>query len=94
MMFQGAYTDKFYHALHDALHAHVDSQNGAALSDKSSQKAALSKAQDLWNRVVALERTCRNSSPTVLPKSACDSLVQLQSQYSAGNESTLGGFES
>lgn len=94
MMFQGAYTDKFYHALHDALHAQVDSQNGAALNDKSTQKAAASKAQHLWNRVVALERTCRNSSPTILPKSACDSLVQLQSQYSAGNESTLGGFES
>jgi radical SAM superfamily enzyme YgiQ (UPF0313 family) len=94
MMFQGAYTDKFYHALHDALHALVDSQNVAGLSDKNSQKSAASKAQDLWNRVVALERTCRNSSPTILPKSACDSLVQLQPQYSAGIDSTLGGFES
>lgn len=94
MMFQGAYTDKFYHALHDALHAQVDSQNGVGLSDKNSQKSAASKAQDLWNRVVALEKTCRNSSPTILPKSACDSLVQLQPKYSAGIDSTLGGFES
>lgn len=94
MMFQGAYTDKFYHALHDALHAQVDSQNGSGFNDKNSQKAATSKARDLWNRVVSLERTCRNSSPTILPKPACDSLVQLQPHYSAGFDSTLGGFDS
>ncbi len=29
MMFQGAYTNEFYRALHDALHAQVDSWNSA-----------------------------------------------------------------
>ena len=83
MMFQGAYTDKFYHALHDALHAQVDSWKLNGLPDK---KEAQSSARELWNRVVALEKTCRNSSPTVLPPPS-DGLVRLQSQFSSGDES-------
>ncbi len=82
MMFQGAYTDKFYHALHDALHAQVDSWKSNGVSDK---KEAQSSARELWNRVVTLEKTCRNSSPTVLPEPS-DNLVRLQSQSSSGDE--------
>jgi radical SAM superfamily enzyme YgiQ (UPF0313 family) len=88
MMFQGAYTDKFYHALHDALHAQVDSWNS---NGGSYKKAAQSKAREFWNRVVALEKTCRNSSPTVLPKSS-DGLVRLQSQFSSSGDESCGVF--
>jgi radical SAM superfamily enzyme YgiQ (UPF0313 family) len=90
MMFQGAYTDNFYHALHDALHALVDSSNLNGLSDKNQKRAAQSNARELWKRVVALEKTCRNAAPTVLPKSSCETLVRLQPQFSAGGDETLG----
>ncbi len=93
MMFQGAYTDKFYRALHDALHADVDLRNGVELSGNGDEKAAASKARDLWKLVDTLEKTCRNSSPTVLPASACDSLVQLQPQYAGGFDGVAGGFD-
>lgn len=93
MMFQGAYTDKFYRALHDALHADVDLRNGVGLGERSDQKAAASKARELWKLVVALEKTCRNSSPTVLSSPDCNSLVQLQPQYAGGFDSTAGGFD-
>ena len=87
MMFQGAYTDKFYRALHDALHAQVDFRNSDGLSDKSRQKLHQPGARELWNRVVALEKTCRNSSPTILSTSSSDGLVRLQPQVSTGDES-------
>lgn len=73
MMFQGAYTDEFYRALHDALHARVDSWNSS--NSKSSGKG--SSANQLWNRVVQLEKSCRNARPTV-PSLASQQLVQLQ----------------
>jgi anaerobic magnesium-protoporphyrin IX monomethyl ester cyclase len=91
MMFQGAYTDKFYHALHDALHACVDSGNIDGLADNRRHEATLSRARELWNRVVALEKTCRNSSPTILSKPSRDSLVQLQAQFPASVDNTAGG---
>lgn len=70
MMFQGAYRDKFYHALHDALHARVDSWNAG--------KEQADAADDLWRQVIQLERKCRNARPTVLPNFASRQLVQLQ----------------
>ena len=92
MMFQGAYTDKFYHALHDALHALVDSWNSNGASDKNRHEAAQPSARELWNRVVALEKTCRNSSPTVLPEPSSDGLVRLQPQFSASSDGGQGVF--
>jgi len=77
MMFQGAYTDEFYRALHDALHAQVDSW--------SSGQARVTRGHDaeqgfdeLWKRVVQLEKSCRNTRPIVLPGLASQNLVQLQ----------------
>jgi radical SAM superfamily enzyme YgiQ (UPF0313 family) len=71
MMFKGAYAGEFYRALHDALHAEVDSWNG---------KAGGSHPEELWERVVQLERTSRTPNPTKLDDSHSGSLVQLQLQ--------------
>ncbi len=77
MMFKGAYTSEFYRALHDALHAEVESWSTPGawkfdLHDASptgpvnpQEKAAL------WMRVGQLEQTCRNSDATLLPTLAC-----------------------
>jgi anaerobic magnesium-protoporphyrin IX monomethyl ester cyclase len=76
MMFKGAYAGEFYRALHDALHAEVDSWNG---------KAGGNDPQELWEKVVQLERTSRTPNPTRLDDSPSGSLVglQLQSDWSS-----------
>jgi len=62
MMFRGAYRTEFYRALHDALHAEVESWNSAAaLKDPDGIMLG-----ELWARVDELEKTCRNSDPTRL----------------------------
>ncbi len=77
MMFKGAYTSEFYRALHDALHAEVNSwsQPGAwpfALRDPCQPGAMDSEARaELWKRVERLEQTCRNADATVLPALVC-----------------------
>ena len=73
MMFQGAYTNEFYRALHDALHAQVDCWNGAKNGHES-----LAQPEELWRRVMRLERSCRNPRPTVLSNHPDQKLVQLQ----------------
>jgi anaerobic magnesium-protoporphyrin IX monomethyl ester cyclase len=72
MMFHGAYTNDFYRALHDALHAEVDSWQ--ASNDKSKK---ISECNTLWHRVRRLEKTCRNPHPTALEHSPADQFVQL-----------------
>src|SRR3984957_14475617 len=71
MMFQGAYTDEFYRALHDSLHAQDRSFN-------SGDEYATSSPAELWNRVVQLETSCRNARATVPPSFVSQDLVQLQ----------------
>jgi anaerobic magnesium-protoporphyrin IX monomethyl ester cyclase len=78
MMFQGAYTDEFYRALHDALHVQVDSWKSDNLQVEEKMRDAGIRANDLWRRVVQLEKSCRNARPTVLPTVAKQPLVQLQ----------------
>jgi radical SAM superfamily enzyme YgiQ (UPF0313 family) len=73
MMFRGAYTGEFYRALHDALHAEVDSWNG---------KADGNNWREHWDRLVQLERTSHTNNPTKLDDFGTDSLVQLQSECS------------
>lgn len=75
MMFQGSYTDEFYRALHDALHAQVDSWNSVA---SRGRETAEPDASELWKAVERLERKCRNPRPTVLPRSPNHQLVQVQ----------------
>lgn len=91
MMFQGAYTNEFYRALHDALHAQVDSWNTTAgnLVQKENYERKRS-SDELWKRVMHLEKTCRNPRPTVLSSNSEDNLVRLQSyQYATSFEELL-----
>jgi anaerobic magnesium-protoporphyrin IX monomethyl ester cyclase len=76
MMFRGTYTDQFYRALHDALHAEVDQWKTPVAADAEKQER---KTETLWRQVMRLEKTCRNISPTVLDTKAAGNLVQLQS---------------
>jgi len=81
MMFQGAYTDEFYRSLHDALHAQVDawhSGHKVGVPAKANGKYGSPGLDEMWARVVRLEKTCRNSQPTVLKTLSSDSLVQQQ----------------
>ncbi len=74
MMFQGAYTNEFYRALHDALHAQVDLWN----SSVSPEKEKSPYPDDLWKRVMRLEKSCRNPRPTVLHSFPGENVVHLQ----------------
>jgi radical SAM superfamily enzyme YgiQ (UPF0313 family) len=78
MMFQGAYTNEFYRALHDALHAQVDSWNSGSARDVQEEEGPQSELGERWRRVMRLEKTCRNPKPTVLNSFAEEKLVQLQ----------------
>jgi anaerobic magnesium-protoporphyrin IX monomethyl ester cyclase len=78
MMFQGAYTNEFYRALHDALHAQVDSLNSRSVQVAQESDDGFRGPDELWKRVMQLEQTCRNSRPTVLDSLADEKLVQLQ----------------
>lgn len=83
MMFQGAYTNEFYHALHDALHAQVDSWNLSLPPTTGARQQVDAETNELWTRVERLEKTCRNPRPTVLPPSAQESPVRLEAPNSA-----------
>jgi anaerobic magnesium-protoporphyrin IX monomethyl ester cyclase len=79
MMFQGAYTGEFYRALHDALHAEVDSWNGRAVGNRNRNDR-----RERWDRVLQLEQTSHMPNPTKLDDSHAGSLVQLQVQSECG----------
>jgi radical SAM superfamily enzyme YgiQ (UPF0313 family) len=78
MMFQGAYTSKFYWALHDALHAEVETWNSQRpreffLNSRADRPEVTGPQalQDLWGRVEEMEKLCRNANPTWLPALVC-----------------------
>jgi anaerobic magnesium-protoporphyrin IX monomethyl ester cyclase len=75
MMFQGGYTNEFYRALHDALHAQVDSWNALQTAPESDAGPG---PDELWRRVTRLEQTCRNSRPTVLDRRPRQKLAPMQ----------------
>ena len=77
MMFQGAYTNEFYRALHDALHAQVDSWNSCSPEGAERDPKVHGEPDALWRRVMQLEKTCRNLKPTVLC-AAEEKLAQLE----------------
>jgi len=72
VMFRGAYTDEFYHALHDVLHAEVEMWSRA--EDASTP---LAEVQRLWDRVYALEKTCRNQTRTTAHSGLMASAAQF-----------------
>jgi len=78
MMFQGAYTNEFYRALHDALHAQVDCWNSGSATGAQREQHARHEPEELWRRVMHLERTGRNPRPTVFASHSHEGLVQLQ----------------
>jgi radical SAM superfamily enzyme YgiQ (UPF0313 family) len=81
MMFQGAYTDNFYRALHDALHAQVDAWNSVVDRERAtteSRQPAGPNIDDIWAHVEQLAKTCRNPQPTVLETFSSDTLVRLE----------------
>ena len=83
MMFRGAYTDEFYRALHRALHAQVDAWHSAdsvGSATNQDHEHEGSSISEMWAQVRHLEKTCRNSDPTMLEELSTESLVQLQSQ--------------
>jgi anaerobic magnesium-protoporphyrin IX monomethyl ester cyclase len=85
MMFQGAYTNEFYRSLHDALHAQVDCWNSGSGAASPREKLARHEPEELWRRVMQLEKTCRNPRPTILASHPEEKLVQLQAQSYATN---------
>jgi anaerobic magnesium-protoporphyrin IX monomethyl ester cyclase len=78
MMFQGAYTNEFYRALHDALHAQVDYWNSFSTKPAPKEQRGHPEPEELWRRVMRMERTCRNPRPTVLHSFPGENVVQLQ----------------
>ena len=78
IMFQGAYTNEFYRALHDALHAQVDCWNSCSTKATQKQNGDRQEPNVLWRRVMHLEKTGRNPRPTLLTSHSHGSLVQLQ----------------
>jgi anaerobic magnesium-protoporphyrin IX monomethyl ester cyclase len=83
MMFLGAYTNEFYRALHDALHAQVDSWNSSLADGATKEPPANGGPEELWRRVMRLEKTCRNSRPTVLNTFSGETAASLQSPIHA-----------
>ena len=72
VMFKGAYTDTFYRAVRDALHAEVDSWKPAS----GSAVPAEVDCEQLWKQVNLLEPLSRNPDATELPD------LQTSSAYS------------
>jgi radical SAM superfamily enzyme YgiQ (UPF0313 family) len=63
VMFKGAYTDTFYRAVRDALHAEVDSWK-PSLGPVAPSKA---DREQLWKQLSVLEPLSRNPDATELP---------------------------
>jgi len=76
MMFRGGYTDEFYRALHDALHAEVETWSPPAANAFNTHPQAEAKSGESrslgehWSRVEQLEKTCRSAEPTFAPPAA------------------------
>jgi radical SAM superfamily enzyme YgiQ (UPF0313 family) len=64
LMFQGAYSDEFYRALRNALHAEVAETSAG----NASPKLAGSSVRSLWQRVADLEPVSPNPNPTRLDR--------------------------
>ncbi len=64
VMFKGAYTDTFYRAVRDALHAEVDSWKPAAGAVQVEQF----DGEQVWTQVELLEPASRNPDATELPE--------------------------
>ena len=76
MMFQGAYTNEFYRALHDALHAQVDClEFGSSHSPEKETRPAANRG--IVEARDAPGKNLPQSRPTVLDSLSEEKLVQL-----------------
>jgi anaerobic magnesium-protoporphyrin IX monomethyl ester cyclase len=90
VMFKGTYTDRFYRAVRDALHAEVENRKS-----KTPTLGQESEVRELWRLVDSLEHVSRNHDATELPKTNCKSgsclpphsrLVALQTMVAGAGE--------
>ena len=73
MMFHGTYTNEFYRALHDYLHAEVDSCNS-----RRSVPGQIGDTGQLWRAITQMEPRCRNANATSFSECPREDLVQLR----------------
>lgn len=81
VMFKGAYTDGFYRAIRDALHAEVDSWKIAGMCAPHHGDVV----NQLWRQVDSLEPTCRNSDATQLSSAILDSTLSATGPCGSGD---------
>jgi anaerobic magnesium-protoporphyrin IX monomethyl ester cyclase len=74
VMFKGTYSDKFYRAIRDALHAEVESWRAG-----SKQNEFVRQSRELWKTVNSLEPISRNADPTELPERSSGKRTRLLS---------------
>jgi radical SAM superfamily enzyme YgiQ (UPF0313 family) len=67
MIFQGAYTNEFYRALRDALHAEVESWHAAGKGVNGNGDAEVTdgRVRELWNTVYRMEKSHRSAESTL-----------------------------
>jgi radical SAM superfamily enzyme YgiQ (UPF0313 family) len=72
VMFKGAYSDEFYRALREALHAEVESWSASGpRADRPASALDAYRPQDsptvsaLWEGVLRMEKSCRNDEITL-----------------------------
>jgi len=73
MMFHGTYTNEFYRALHDYLHAEVDSRNS-----HHGLSGHVRDTGQLWRAITQMEPRCRNANATSFSECPREDLVQLR----------------
>jgi anaerobic magnesium-protoporphyrin IX monomethyl ester cyclase len=78
VMFKGTYTDRFYRAIRDALHAEVESWKPGVRQAEHAREST-----ELWKQVSSLEPVSRNLDPTELPEAASNSGMRF---FSPGAE--------
>jgi anaerobic magnesium-protoporphyrin IX monomethyl ester cyclase len=76
VMFKGTYTDRFYRAIRDALHAEVESWRVGPRQNERAQESL-----ELWKLVESLEPISRNLDPTKLPKVASDRIFAPSAHF-------------
>jgi radical SAM superfamily enzyme YgiQ (UPF0313 family) len=76
VMFRAAYTDDFYHALRDALHAEVNSWHLTTSTANESGRVA-----ELWRKVNELEPLTRNADTTDFYLDDSPRVITSESQF-------------
>jgi radical SAM superfamily enzyme YgiQ (UPF0313 family) len=76
VMFKAAYTDEFYRAVRNALHAEVDSWHTIP-----SSEGECVRVDELWRKVAELEPLTRNADPTTFWLDNSEPLIARRSQY-------------